>query len=214
CTFAHYWMHNGFLNIDNHKMSKSAGNFFTVRDVADKYGYEPIRYFMLTGHYRSPLNYTVELLEACKSGLERLYTCRDNLDFALAHSQGEDCILGEKSAAARGKFNIAMEDDLNTADALAAIFDLVRDINTLSAQTNADTLKVAAETFDELTGVLGLVYNRKKDDVPEDIKTLVEKRAEAKRKRDFTQADAIRAELTAKGWSIEDTAQGAKITKM
>ena len=122
CTFSRYWMHNGFLNINNEKMSKSANNFFTVREIADKYGYEPIRYFMLTAGYRMPLNYTVELIESCKNSLERMYTCRDNLDFAMEHAHGTDTALVEKCEDARKKFKAAMDDDLNTPDALAAIF--------------------------------------------------------------------------------------------
>ena len=157
-------MHNGFLNINNEKMSKSANNFFTVREIADKYGYEPIRYFMLTAGYRMPLNYTVELIESCKSSLERMYTCRDNLDFAIEHAHGTDTALAAKCEEARAKFKTAMDDDLNTPDALAAIFDLVKDINTLSDASDKATLETAAKTFDELTGVLGLLYNRKKTD--------------------------------------------------
>ena len=155
-------MHNGFLNIDNEKMSKSANNFFTVREIADKYGYEPIRYFMLTAGYRMPLNYTVELIESCKNSLERMYTCRDNLDFAIEHAHGTDTALAAKCEEARAKFKTAMDDDLNTPDALAAIFDLVKDINTLSDASDKATLETAAKTFDELTGVLGLLYNRKR----------------------------------------------------
>ncbi len=164
CTFSRYWMHNGFLNINNEKMSKSANNFFTVREIADKYGYEPIRYFMLTAGYRMPLNYTVELIESCKNSLERMYTCRDNLDFAIEHAHGTDTALVEKCEEARKKFKAAMDDDLNTPDALAAIFELVKDINTLSDASDKATLEDAAKTFDELTGVLGLLYNRKKTD--------------------------------------------------
>ena len=112
-------MHNGFLNIDNHKMSKSANNFFTVRELSEVYGYEPIRYFLLTGQYRGPLNYTAELIGACKASLERLYTCRNNLDFAIENAHGDDETLVEKAAAARGKFCAAMDDDLNTPDAVS-----------------------------------------------------------------------------------------------
>ena len=213
CAFAHYWMHNGFLNIDNHKMSKSLNNFFTVRDIADKFGYEPIRYFMLTGHYRSPLNYSVELIEACISSLERLYTCRKNLDFSIEKAQGESKLLAEKAAVARGKFNLAMDDDLNTADALAAIFDFVRDINTLAAEADKESLEIAAAAFDELTGVLGILYNRKTEEADEAVQKLVEQRAQAKRERDFEKADKIRDQLAALGWAVEDTAQGPKLVK-
>ncbi|MBP3706906.1 MAG: cysteine--tRNA ligase, partial [Clostridia bacterium] len=132
CEFAHYWMHNGFINVDNHKMSKSLGNFFTVRDVAEKYGYEPIRYLMISSHYRGPINYSVDIIEQGKNALERLYTCRDNIDFALKSAEDS----GEIPAfidARRNEFIEAMEDDLNTADAIAALFSLVREINTAIA---------------------------------------------------------------------------------
>lgn len=215
CEFVHYWMHNGFLNINNEKMSKSANNFFTVREIADKYGYEPIRYFMLTAGYRMPLNYTVELIESCKNSLERMYTCRDNLDFAIEHAHGTDTALVEKCEDARKKFKAAMDDDLNTPDALAAIFDLVKDINTLADASDKATLETAAKTFDELTGVLGLLYNRKKtDSIPAEVTALVEERAAAKKAKDWGRADAIRAQLTEMGWSVTDTAQGPKLAKL
>lgn len=214
CTFSRYWMHNGFLNINNQKMSKSANNFFTVREIADKYGYEPIRYFMLTAGYRMPLNYTVELIESCKSSLERLYTCRDNLDFAIEHAHGTDTTLVEKANAAKEKFITAMDDDLNTPDALAAIFEFVKEINTLSDAADKASLQAAADMFDELNGVLGLVYNRKTSAVPQEVLDLVEERTAAKKAKDFARADAIRAQLTEMGWSVADTAQGPQISKL
>lgn len=214
CTFSRYWMHNGFLNIDNHKMSKSANNFFTVREVAERYGYEPIRYFMLSAHYRSPLNYTAELIEACKNSLERLYTCRENLDFMLKRASGSDETLTQKAAAALEKFDKAMDDDLNTADALAALFELVKEINTLAASASAASLTAASDAFDEITGVLGLLYNRKKDDTPAEIMELVQKRAEAKKARDWPAADAIRAQLSGMGWAVEDTPQGPRVSRI
>ena len=213
CTFSRYWMHNGFLNIDNHKMSKSANNFFTVREIADVFGYEPIRYFLLTAGDRMPLNYTVELLNSCKASLERLYTCRDTLDFLIKNAKGERNLLAEKAAAAKVKFNTAMDDDLNTPDALAAVFELVKDINTLGADASADALKTAAATFDELTGVLGLLYNRKTDEIPAEVMELVNKRAEAKKAKDWPTADALRAQITEMGYVVEDTPQGPKVTR-
>ena len=215
CEFSHYWMHNGFLNIDNRKMSKSLNNFFTVREIADKYGYEPIRYFMLTAGYRMPLNYTIDLIEACKNSLERLYTCRDNLDFAIskAPAEGDDVLLA-KAAEAKAKFDKAMDDDLNTPDALAALFDLVKEINTLSGAAGKSVLEQVAATFDELTGVLGILYNRKKDEVPAEVTELVAQRAAAKKAKDFATADAIRAKLTEMGWAVTDTAQGPKVSKL
>ena len=213
CEFAHYWMHNAFLNIDNRKMSKSAGNFFTVREIAQKYGYEPIRYFMLTAQYRSPLNYTVELIEACRSALERLYTCRENLDFALQNAKGESEALTVKARFAREKFCEAMDDDLNTPDALAAIFDFVRDANTLASDASKGALEEAAAVFDELTGVLGIVQHREKEAVPADVMALVAARAEAKKAKDWARADALRAEIGEKGYAVEDTPQGPKVLK-
>ena len=215
CTFSRYWMHNGFLNIDNHKMSKSANNFFTVREIADAYGYEPIRYFLLTAGYRMPLNYTVELIQSCKSSLERLYTCRENLDFLIknAAETGSE-VLVEKAAAAKAKFNTAMDDDLNTPDALAAIFELVKEINTLGKEASKAALTNAAEVFDELTGVLGLLYNRKTNEVPAEVMELVERRAAAKKAKDWATADALRAQITEMGWQVEDTAQGPKVSKI
>ena len=214
CTFSHYWMHNGFLNINNQKMSKSANNFFTVREIADKYGYEPIRYFMLTAGYRMPLNYTVDLIESCKNSLERLYTCRDNLDFAIRNAHGTDTALTEKCEEARKKFKTAMDDDLNTPDALAAIFEFVKDINTMSDAADKATLEKAAATFDELTGVLGLMYNRKAEEAPDEVKQLVEERAAAKKAKDFARADALRAKITELGWNVMDTAKGPQLTKL
>ena len=213
CTFARYWMHNGFLNVNNQKMSKSLNNFFTVREVADKYGYEPIRYFMLTAGYRMPLNYTVDLIESCKNSLERLYTCRDNLDFAIQHAHGDSDALVEKAEQAKQKFITAMDDDLNTPDALAALFDFVKDINTLSDAASRPALEQAAAMFDELAGVLGLLYNRKKDEVPAEVTDLVNERAAAKKARDWAKADAIRAQLAGMGWTVTDTAQGPKVSR-
>ncbi len=217
CEFSRYWMHNGFLNIDNQKMSKSKNNFFTVREISEHYGYEPLRYFLLTGHYRVPLNYTADLLEACKAALERLYTCRENLDFAIQKSEGKaaqaDELILNSIKTAREKFEIALDDDLNTVNALAAIFDFVRDVNTHAPNCSKAALCKTAEVFDELCGILGIVQNVKKDEIPPEILELVQKRAEAKAAKDWPMADAIRAELTQKGYTVEDTASGPKISK-
>lgn len=213
CEFAHYWMHNGFINVDNHKMSKSLGNFFTVRDVAEKYGYEPIRYMMVSCQYRSPINYSYEVIEQAKNSLERLYTCRDNIDFALKNVQdgGEVPEFIEKR---KQEFIAAMDDDLNTADALAAIFMLVRDINTLIAEGAGKTaLEACADMFDQLTGVLGLVYNRKTEALDSDIEALIEQRTAARKAKDFKTADEIRDKLKAMGIVLEDTPQGVKWTR-
>ena len=213
CEFAHYWMHNGFINVDNHKMSKSLHNFFTVRDVAERYGYEPIRYMMVSCQYRSPINYSAEVIEQAKNSLERLYTCRDNIDFALKNAAegGEVPAFIEQR---KQEFTDAMEDDLNTADALAAVFMLVRDINTaISAGAGKQALKAFAEVFDELTGVLGLVYNRKTETLDSEIEELINKRTEARKNKDFKTADEIRDKLKEMGIILEDTPQGVKWTR-
>ena len=213
CDFAHYWMHNGFINVDNHKMSKSLGNFFTVRDVAEKYGYEPIRYLMISSQYRGPINYSVDIIEQSKNALERLYTCRNNIDFAISNAAdgGETPDFIQKR---RQEFIAAMDDDLNTADALAAVFTLVRDINTLIANgAGKAALNECARTFDELTGVLGLVYNRKSDALDSEIEELIAKRTEARKNRDFKTADEIRDKLKEMGIILEDTPQGVKWTR-
>ena len=213
CDFAHYWMHNGFINVDNHKMSKSLNNFFTVRDVADKFGYEPIRYFLISSQYRSPINYSVDIIEQAKNSLERLYTCRDNIDFALKNAEegGEIPAFIEER---KNEFIAAMEDDLNTADALAAIFMLVRDINTaIAGGAKKATLEACADIFDQLTGVLGLVYNRKTDSLDSEIEELIEKRTEARKAKDFKTADEIRDKLKEMGIILEDTPQGVKWTR-
>lgn len=212
--FAHYWMHNGYINVDNVKMSKSLGNFFTVRDVAEKYGYEPIRYLMISSSYRSPINYSVDIIEQCKASLQRLYTCRDGIDFEIKNaSDGE---LDENIKAQFDKrveqFIKAMDDDLNTADGIAGVFELARDINTLvvgKGVTKA-TAEYAAKIFDELTGVLGLVYNRKTETLDEDIDAMIEARTKARKEKNWAEADRIRDELKAMGIVLEDTAQGVK----
>lgn len=212
--FAHYWMHNGYINVDNVKMSKSLGNFFTVRDVAEKYGYEPIRYLMISSSYRSPINYSVDIIEQCKASLQRLYTCRDGIDFEIKNAP--DGELDENIKAQFDKrveqFVKAMDDDLNTADGIAAVFELARDINTLvvgKGVTKA-TAEYAAKIFDELTGVLGLVYNRKTETLDEDIDAMIEARTKARKEKNWAEADRIRDELKAMGIVLEDTAQGVK----
>ena len=214
-TFANYWVHNGFINVDNVKMSKSLGNFFTVRDVAEKYGYEPVRYFLISSQYRSPINYCVDILEQCKASLARLYTCRNAIDDAMEYASDGDNGLDEFNKTAenrRQQFITAMDDDLNTADALSAVFELVRDINKIiaSGDVSKGVLTAAASVFDELTGVLGLVYNRKKDTLAEDVEALIELRAKARKEKNWAEADRIRDEIKSMGIVLEDTPQGVK----
>lgn len=211
--FARYWMHNGFINVDNRKMSKSLGNFFTVRDVAEKFGYEPIRYLMISSHYRSPINYSVDIIEQGKSALERLYNCRDRIDFALSHAE-EGGVAPEFVEQRKNEFIEAMEDDLNTADALAAVFTLAKDINmAIDAGAKKGELMAMAAVFDELTGVLGFLYNRKSDTIDAEIEQLIAKRTQARKDRNFAEADAIRDKLKEMGIILEDTPQGVKWTR-
>ena len=214
CSFSNYWMHNGYINVDNRKMSKSLNNFFTVRDVANIYGYEPIRYFLISSHYRSPINYSADIIEQAKNALTRLYTCRDNLDFAISNA-AEGGEAPEFLAKHKADFIEAMEDDLNTADAMGVLFTLVRDINTLIAEGGAAaSLTAAAELFDELTGVLGLLYNRKSDNLDSEVEALIAERTAARKAKDFKTADAIRDKLKEMGIVLEDTPQGVKWSRI
>ena len=226
CSFgeplARYWMHNGYVNIDNKKMSKSLGNFFTVRDVADIYGYEPIRYFLLSSQYRSPMNYSTESLEQSKAALERLYICKGNLEFLRKHAEadenpGDDNILIELQKYEK-QFITAMDDDLNTADALAAIFELVRFMNIELAEDKKPSKKLlcgAYELFMRLTGVLGLLYSGADSSGEDDgeIAALVEARTKARAEKNWSKADEIRDKLTAMGVVLEDTPSGVKWRK-
>ncbi len=219
CTFANYWMHNGYINVDNVKMSKSLGNFKTVREIANVYGYEVIRYFLISSHYRSPINYSLDIIEQCKSALERLYTCRDSLDFAIKNAAEEtkenDAELIAELDKRREQFITAMDDDLNTADGLAAIFELTKDINTkiLDHDVSKAVCEHAAKLYDELCNVLGILYNRNENTLDSDIEALVEKRQEARKNKDWVTADKIRDELKAKGIILKDTPQGVTWTK-
>ncbi len=216
CEFARYWMHNGYINVDNRKMSKSLGNFFTVRDVAEKYGYEPIRYLMLSSHYRSPINYSIQIIEQNIAALERLYNCRNDLKYALEHSSDEELKSGEELTvkifeSRREQFVSAMDDDLNTADAISAVFELVRDINrTLTSSPSKALCKAAAGIFDELCDVLGILYVNKDNSLDEKVEQMINERTKARKARDFALADRIRDELSAMGITLEDTADGVK----
>ena len=215
---AHIWMHNGMLNVDNKKMSKSAGNFFMVRDLSEKYGYEPIRFMLLSVHYRSQLNYTIEVIESCKAALQRLYTCRDTMNRVLAcakDGEASEAALADVKVA-REAFVTAMDDDFNTADGISAVFELVRKIN--SALSDPDvtkgTIKAYAEEFGTLTNVLGLLYNNNnEDEIPAEVSELIEQRKAARKAKDFALADKLRDEITAMGYIVEETRQGTIVKK-
>lgn len=213
--FARYWMHNGYINVDNKKMSKSLGNFFTVRDVAEKYGYEPIRYLMVSSHYRMPINYSVDIIEQCKASLERLYNCRDNLRFLLENAaegqrEGEEEVFARMTQY-RDQFIAAMDDDLNTADGLAALFGLAREINSsVNGDSSKELCQKALDLYMELANVLGLLYVEKDNSLDAEIEALIEKRTQARKNRDWATADAIRDELKARHVVLEDTPQGVK----
>lgn len=218
CTgveYVRYWMHNGYINVDNRKMSKSLNNFFTTREVANKFGYEPIKFMMLQAHYRSPINYSLEVIEQCKSALERLHNCRDNLDFVLknacdAPTEGEDAFMKQIDSRV-AQFVEAMDDDLNTADGIAALFEMARDINTFVSETRSKAaVSYAIEKFDELCDVLGLLYNRKPNTLDEAVEALIEQRQAARKAKNFAEADRIRDQLTEMGILLKDTPQGVQ----
>ncbi len=213
--FARYWMHNGYINVDNKKMSKSLNNFFTVRDVANVYGYEPIRFFLISSSYRSPINYSADIIEQGIAALDRLYNCKNALEFAAKNAvAGEaDADFVKKLEDRRQQFITAMDDDLNTADGIAALFELVKDINLMlaPATATAGTIEAAKALFGELTDVLGLLYSRKEEnDDDAEIEALIEARANARKEKNWAEADRIRDELKAKNIVLEDTPQGVK----
>lgn len=216
--FAHYWMHNAFLNIDNRKMSKSAGNFFTVRDIISKYDPQVLRFFMLSAHYRSPLNFSAELMEAAKNGLDRILTAVSNLNFLISKAAPvskemteEEKKLLEEAKVYTLRFDEAMDDDFNTADAIAAIFELVKFINTnTDGESSGAYLSALHEQIRELSDVCGLIVDRKEEMLDADIEKMIEERQAARKAKDFARADAIRNELLEKGIVLEDTREGVK----
>ena len=214
--FSNYWMHNGHINIDNKKMSKSAGNFFLTREAAEKYGYETIRYLMIQAHYRMPMNYTPELLNACKASLERLYNLKSALEMAEKNSEGGEVreelktVLNEK----RAKFVSALSDDLNTADALSAVFELTREINTLlQGEYSKEEITLCKNTFLELTDILGLLYEDSKDKIPDEVLELSKQRNAARKDKNFALADELRDRISELGYTVEETRQGTRIYK-
>lgn len=213
--FARYWIHNGYININSQKMSKSLGNFFTVREIAEKYGYEPIRYLMISSHYRSPINFSDEILNGCKSALERLYTFKSNLEFAIDKSSDDGVSIDVDIEKYRDKFTEVMNDDLNTADAIAVIFELVKDVNLKISNSNYSkkSLENVLSLFRELTGILGIIEDKPSESkVGSEIEDLIKKREEARKEKNWKLADEIRDELKSKNVVIEDTPQGIKIT--
>ena len=215
--FAKYWMHNAFLNIDNKKMSKSAGNFFTVRDIAEKYDLQVLRFFMLSAHYRSPLNFSADLMEAAKNGLERIVTCADKLNSYLTIGKLADAVtesetgLLEEAANYNVRFDEAMDDDFNTADAISVIFELVKFINT---NTNENSSRVFVESLQKqltvLADICGLILERKEEILDQEIEDMIAARQAARKEKNFKLADEIRDSLLQKGIILEDTREGVK----
>ena len=213
-TFANYWMHNGFLNIDNKKMSKSLGNFFTVREIADKYDLQVLRFFMLSAHYRSPLNFSAELMEAAKSGLERIHNSYDNLMYLYDNASTDEADESEYKEAVDKyikKFEEAMEDDFNTADAISAVFELVKYINqNVDDNTAKNVLKLFIDNLSMLCDILGIILKKEEKLLDADIEKMIEERQQARKNKDFATADRIRDELLSKGIVLEDTREGVK----
>jgi cysteinyl-tRNA synthetase len=213
--FARYWLHNGYITINNEKMSKSKGNFFTVRDIVSEFDPEVVRFFLLSAHYRNPINFSRELMKQSKNALERLYNSKENLEHLMENAKSEKMTANEKDILKglekyRYKFIEAMDDDLNTADAIAAIFELVKEINTkIDGESSKELIEKSYELFRELTEVLGLL-TKKKEILDEDIQRLIEERQKARKEKNYALADKIRDDLKAKGIILEDTPQGVK----
>ena len=222
CEFVHYWMHNGFLNIDNRKMSKSLGNFFTVREAAEAYGYETIRLFMLSAHYRSPLNYSADILHQAQNSLDRLYSAEDHLKYLVANgAEGDknaaEAALVDTFDSYRQRFDEAMDDDFNTANAISVLFELVRAINIATADENQPTKAGAQACLDmvhEFTDVLGLLYSRKEESLDEKVEQMIADRQAARAAKNWAEADRIRDELKAMGIELKDTKQGVQWKKV
>lgn len=216
--FANYWMHNGYITIDNEKMSKSKGNFFTVRDILGEYDGETMRFFLLSGHYRSPINFSRELMEQAKNGLARMQNAKNNLVHLIEHGTGSMSDTEKANLAGyekyKDKFISAMDDDLNTADAISAVFELIKDINSdISTGASKEFGEKCLSLLDELTGVLGLLSDKKEDSIDDEIQKLVDERQEARKAKNYARADEIRDILKAKGITLEDTPLGIRIVK-
>ncbi len=217
-TYVRYWMHNGFINIDNEKMSKSKGNFFTVRDIQKEYDLEAVRMFMLSAHYRSPINFSREQIAQAQASLTRLYTARDQMLFLMETAREQPLTAQEEAFMARikqhmGRFDAAMDDDLNTADALGALFEIVKDVNvTLNEASAKEAIGFALDTEVALCEVLGLLM-KKPGALPEDIQAMVDQRAQARKDKNWKLSDELRDGIKAKGYILEDTAAGQKVRK-
>jgi len=218
CTFANYWLHNGYINIDNKKMSKSLGNFFTVREIAEEFDYEVIRLFMLSSHYRSPINFSKTIMESAKSALDRLYNCVSDLEFKLSNAGFDAMTEDEKKfkevlEGYKTKYIDALDDDFNTADGISVIFEIVADVNkNISAESSKEMISFALDLIRELTGVLGLLSKDKKDEISPEIQSLLDARAEARANKDWAKSDEIRDALKEMGIIVKDTAQGQQIS--
>lgn len=214
--FATYWMHNGFLNIDNKKMSKSLGNFFTIRDIAEKYDLQVLRFFMLSAHYRSPLNFSAELMEASKNGLERILTCMDKLKELETKAEGGQLTAEETQRMAqadklREKFEAAMEDDFNTADAVSAVFELVKLANSTADNSGTEAYVAGLRALiARLCGVLGIITERRIEVLDEEVEAMIAARQQARKEKNFALADEIRGKLLDMGIVLEDTREGVK----
>ena len=215
-TFANYWMHNGFLNIDNKKMSKSLGNFFTVREIGEKYDLQVLRFFMLSAHYRSPINFSAELMEASKNGLERIITCAERLKELLNKVSGDALTEAEQENKKSvdelvAKFEAAMDDDFNTADAVSAIFELVKLANsTANEESSKAYVELLAGTIAKLSDVLGIITERKAEVLDSEVEELIAARQQARKEKNFALADEIRQKLLDMGIVLEDTREGVK----
>lgn len=218
CCFANYWLHNGYINVDNRKMSKSLGNFFTVRDVAKEFDYEVIRFFMLSAHYRSPINFSKDLMESAKSALGRIYTCLETLDFLEKSAEDRAVNAAEQEVldgleGHKQRFIAAMDDDINTADAISAIFELVADVNKIITQNpSAEVCRKCSAAIRELGDVLGLL-GKKKEGTDGDVQKIAAERAEARAAKDWAKSDELRDKLKEMGYIVKDTPHGQQLIK-
>lgn len=213
--FANYWMHNGYINIDGIKMAKSKGNFFTVRDILKDFRGPAVRLFMLSAHYRNPINFSRELLAQSETAYDRILNCRENLKFIMEHPKDEAIEIAPVVAAASEKFNAAMDDDLNTADAVGGIFEYIKEVNTLFENGGrAEDAKMALGELDTLMDVLGILSQEADEAIPADVREMAEKRQVARAEKNWAEADRLRDEVRARGYVLKDTPDGVKINRI